>query len=81
MIRIAFALSLALASSLAAAEDAAQAPASPSEQARETIAVQAWGSANRSCPEWSDGCVVCTQDGCSTPGIACTPREITCRKP
>ena len=34
------------------------------------------------CAEWSDGCIVCqrTEAGlaCSTPGIACVPRERQC---
>ena len=34
------------------------------------------------CAEWSDGCIVCQRtDGgvaCSTPGIACVPRERLC---
>jgi hypothetical protein len=34
------------------------------------------------CAEWSDGCIVCqrTSQGiaCSTPGIACMPRERQC---
>ena len=34
------------------------------------------------CAEWTDGCIVCqrTEQGpaCSTPGIACVPREQQC---
>ena len=34
------------------------------------------------CAEWTDGCIVCqrTEHGpaCSTPGIACVPREQQC---
>jgi hypothetical protein len=34
------------------------------------------------CAEWTDGCIVCPRgDGgvaCSTPGIACVPRERQC---
>jgi hypothetical protein len=34
------------------------------------------------CAEWSDGCTVCQRTeqgpGCSTPGIACVPREQQC---
>jgi hypothetical protein len=34
------------------------------------------------CAEWTDGCIVCqhTDQGpaCSTPGIACVPRERQC---
>ena len=36
----------------------------------------------RTCAEWTDGCIVCQRtDGgvaCSTPGIACVPRERQC---
>ena len=36
------------------------------------------------CAEWTDGCVVCqrTEQGpaCSTPGIACVPREQQCMR-
>jgi len=38
--------------------------------------------ADRTCLEWTDGCVVCqrTQEGraCSTPGIACVRQEPRC---
>ena len=34
------------------------------------------------CAEWTDGCIVCQRMGqglaCSTPGIACVPREQQC---
>ena len=34
------------------------------------------------CAEWSDGCIVCQRTNgsvaCSTPGIACVPRERQC---
>ena len=81
MIRIALALLLASAPLSAAADDASQTPpTAPSDRTQQTIAVQAWGKANGACAEWSDGCVVCTQDGCSTPGVACTPRETQCRR-
>jgi hypothetical protein len=38
------------------------------------------------CAEWSDGCIVCAKQadgeiGCSTPGVACTPREPSCDVP
>ncbi len=37
---------------------------------------------DRTCLEWTDGCVVCqrTQEGraCSTPGIACVRQEPQC---
>ena len=46
--------------------------------------VQAYGRLNPACAEWTDGCVVCTsasgQAQCSTPGIACTPAGVTCKR-
>jgi hypothetical protein len=34
------------------------------------------------CAEWTDGCIICQRTGqepaCSTPGIACVPREQQC---
>ena len=37
---------------------------------------------SETCAEWTDGCIVCqrTSEGlaCSTPGIACVPRERQC---
>jgi len=52
------------------------------EKLPEAIAVQAYGEQNPACLEWSDGCVICVKGGkCSTPGIACQPGEISCKKP
>lgn len=76
-LRLAPALVLFLLAGAARADDASVAP---DMKAEETI-VQAWGRAHPTCGEWSDGCVVCTQAGCSTPGVACTPREISCARP
>jgi hypothetical protein len=76
MMRILFAL--ALLSTAAVADEQAPPPQTPVEQER--VAVQAWGKAHPACREWSDSCVVCTQDGCSTPGIACTPTQTACRR-
>jgi len=44
----------------------------------ETPAVQAFGAAHPECVDWTDGCTICTQKRCSTPGIACTPHEPVC---
>ena len=54
--------------------------APPPQAQIEHNAVQAWGRYHADCAEWSDGCVACTKEGCSTPGIACTPQEIVCRR-
>ena len=55
-------------------------PAPPADVRVETDVVQAWGRDHADCAEWSDGCVACTKEGCSTPVIACTPQEIVCRR-
>lgn len=55
-------------------------PTPPTDTKAEEKSVQAWGRDNPDCAEWSDACVACTRDGCSTPGIACTPKEIACRR-
>ncbi len=58
---------------------AADAPATapPAVSAQEQI--HRYGASNPRCSEWTDGCVVCTKDGCSNIGIACQPKEITCQ--
>jgi hypothetical protein len=75
-------LGLMLAAGPAAADDPAPAPTAA---AADPGAVQAFGSQNPTCLEWSDACFVCRRadDGslnCSTAGIACTPQVIVCRK-
>jgi hypothetical protein len=37
-----------------------------------------YGQLNPSCQQWSDGCRVCTREGCSNIGIACQPVEVKC---
>ncbi len=89
MSRILLSLCLLLTPALACAADAPPAPAAreviipaplPGDVQAEQKSVQAWGRDNPDCVEWSDGCVVCTKEACSTPGIACTPRETACRR-
>jgi hypothetical protein len=75
-------LGLGLAIMPAAADDPAPAPKAGGA---ELGAVQAFGSQNPTCVEWSDACFICRrgEDGsvsCSTAGIACTPQEIVCRQ-
>jgi hypothetical protein len=65
------AFSLAAAPALADAPKVAPAPAEPR-------AVQKFGVDHPDCIDWTDGCVICTQKSCSTPGIACTPGEPVC---
>ena len=56
----------------------------PSVTAGASPSVQAYGRRNPACAEWTDGCVVCTSASgraqCSTPGIACTPAGLTCKR-
>ena len=56
-------------------------PAAPAPRAP---SIAAFGDHDRSCAEWSDGCVVCRRDGhgpaCSTPGIACVRGPVQCLK-
>jgi hypothetical protein len=50
---------------------------------REELSLEAFGAKNPTCLEWNDGCATCRRDSggphCSTPGIACQPREAVCR--
>jgi len=54
-------------------------PASPEE-----ISLQGYAIATPRCAEWSDGCAICARENsaarCSTPGIACQPGPIVCRR-
>ena len=61
-------------------------PEVPPGAAEEERAVQAFGAANPTCAEWTDGCIVClkgTSDApsCSLPGIACEPKPAACKPP
>lgn len=49
------------------------------------IPMEAFGTANPACLEWTDSCRTCSRDAennisCSTPGIACLPQDSTCKK-
>jgi hypothetical protein len=51
--------------------------------AGETDTLESFGAKNPACMEWNDGCATCRRDAaglahCSTPGIACQPRDIAC---
>ena len=85
-VAVLFALSAFLGAQVAAADTPAPSvtPAPPeTRQATEEKAVQAYGSDNPTCREWTDGCIVCLRGpdpvaSCSLPGIACQPRATTC---
>ncbi len=86
MIRLALALFLSLGAVAQADEAAPPLPepaapvGAPAEQKSAQKNVNGWGRDNPDCAEWSDACVVCTREACSTPGIACTPKETACRR-
>lgn len=51
----------------------------------EPVSMAAYGVWNVECLEWTNGCAVCQRqaDGtlaCSTPGVACQPKGIVCRR-
>lgn len=64
-----------LALFLVAAPADAGTPASPPADLRP---MQRYGADHPDCLGWTDGCVICTQKACSTPGIACTPGATVC---
>jgi len=57
----------------------------PSVPAPHPVPIQAYATDNPSCLEWTDGCTICTKSetgtpACSTPGIACQPAGLQCKK-
>jgi len=61
--------------------DPPTAPALTSEQ----LSLQGFGLRSVNCLEWGDACSICQRDAsgamnCSTPGIACQPEAIVCRR-
>ena len=62
--------------------DRAQTPSLP---ATRPVPIEAYAEDNPSCLEWTNGCTICTKaetgaPACSTPGIACQPAGIQCKK-
>jgi hypothetical protein len=59
-----------------------QSPLTPDEKA-----VQTYGDDDKTCGEWTDGCLVCVRSSsdpaasCSLPGIACQPHTVECKGP
>jgi hypothetical protein len=79
MRRLATCLLIALAAATSARGDEA-----PSMPTQEQSSLQGFAAAHLECREWDDGCATCQRDSaihCSTPGIACQPREIACKAP
>jgi hypothetical protein len=73
------ACSVALSGALA---DRAKTPPVP---AQHPVPIQAYGTDNPTCLEWTDGCTICAKSeagaiACSTPGIACQKAGLQCKK-
>ncbi len=85
--RVLVAIGFAASLSLAAANEA-PAPANPPAVVpppAEELSLEGFAAQNPLCREWSDGCSICARDDkeaphCSTPGIACQPETIRCRR-
>jgi hypothetical protein len=75
-------LSIFLSASFAPAAGLVSPPADE-PIAREELSLETFGAKNPTCLEWNDGCETCRKDSggvhCSTPGIACQPKEAVCR--
>ncbi len=60
-------------------------PPVPMHKVPINIPMEAFGTANPQCLEWTDSCRICARDAenkisCSTPGIACLPQDVACKK-
>jgi len=59
-------------------------PPSSTPPSAEDISLQGYAIAAPLCAEWTDGCATCLRDSggahCSTPGVACQPGPILCRR-
>lgn len=62
----------------------ADAPTAPRLPKPLKPSIGGWGAAHPKCLEWSNGCQICArgerETACSTPGIACVPGVIVCRR-
>jgi hypothetical protein len=70
---------------MAADLDLPRAKAAPVAAPVSATTVNVFGPPDAACTEWSDGCRVCIKSPsgeaiCSNPGIACTPRTVTCSR-
>jgi hypothetical protein len=71
-----------LSAAVPALADEEKTPSVPPAQA---VPLGAYATDNPSCLEWTDGCTICAKPDsgephCSTPGIACQPAGIQCKK-
>jgi hypothetical protein len=81
------ALIAGFAAQIAQADEPTPSPGDPSAQTLtpEQLSLQGFGLQSANCVEWGDACSICQRDGagvmsCSTPGIACQPGAIVCRR-
>ena len=84
MHRIATALALA-ALLLVGASAQQQPPSAPPDAASEEASMHGYGDRDKTCAEWTDGCMTCAraENGdpvCPNIGIACQPKAIACAK-
>ena len=75
---------VAAAQTTAPAAGQVDAPTTPALSAQQ-LSLQGFGAHMETCLEWGDSCSICQRDEagamkCSTPGIACQPEEIVCRR-
>jgi hypothetical protein len=59
-------------------------PPPPGKKSPPDVSMEAYGTSNPQCLEWTDSCQTCARDSqnqaaCSTPGIACLPGEVSCK--
>jgi hypothetical protein len=86
--RVLVAVGFAASLSVATADEAPAPAVNPSAAVlapAEELSLQGFAAQNPLCREWSDGCSICARDEkdalhCSTPGIACQPEPIRCRR-
>jgi len=78
--------SLIIVAALCATQPPARADDAPTAKpSAEQVSLEGYAATAPLCLEWSDGCATCARDDknsahCSTPGIACQPGPIVCRK-
>jgi hypothetical protein len=73
---------IALAAVLLVGASAQQQP-KPADVTTEDASVHGFGDKDKTCQEWTDGCVTCQRDGTGDPvcpniGPACQPKAIIC---
>ena len=79
------ATALALAALLLVGASAPQRPVPAPDAASEEASMQGYGDRDKTCAEWTDGCITCAraENGdpvCPNIGIACQPKAIACAK-